>query len=293
MKTIIIGANGYIGTNLSFYLKNHGIENYNYDIHPEPVNDWMKYSKLDVTNKEEFNQIEKDVDCIYFLSGITGTLDSFERYENLFDVNLIGLTHLLDYLVKSGSKAKVVFPSTRLVYKGKDGFLLCEDDPFEAKTPYALSKIAAESMLEMYHNLYDIEYNIFRICVPYGNLLDSNFSYGTIGFLYNQAKTHQKINIFGDGLQKRTFTHVKNICEVFFEALGERVPNNQVFNIGGNQLSLLEAAKIVGVKFDATITHSDWPEKLKKIETGDTVFDDTKLMQYLPDFEYKDLGTFY
>ena len=42
-------------------------------------------------------------------------------------------------------------------------------------------------------------FTIFRICVPYGNLIDELYSYGTIGFFINRAMKGQNITIYGDG----------------------------------------------------------------------------------------------
>ena len=82
---------------------------------------------------------------------------------------------------KAKSTAKIVFPSTRLVYKGKDEPLL-ENDTKEFKTIYSINKYACEQYLKMYSDVFDIRYCIFRICVPYGSLLDGVSSYGTAEF---------------------------------------------------------------------------------------------------------------
>ena len=63
--TAIIGSNGYIGKNLSYLLNQKKITNFDYDISNTSENNWMKYSKLDVTSKEDFNKINKNVDVIF------------------------------------------------------------------------------------------------------------------------------------------------------------------------------------------------------------------------------------
>ena len=68
----------------------------------------------------------------------------------------IGLLNLLDHLKTLEHKPKIIFPSTRLVYKGKIGIDLTESSEKEFKTIYASSKYNGELYLNMYHNLYNI-----------------------------------------------------------------------------------------------------------------------------------------
>ena len=192
MKTIttaIIGSNGYIGRNLSYFLHKKNINNFDFDINDKSDNIWMKYSKLDVTSKEDFQQIDLEIDVIFFMAGITGTSDGFESYKKYYDINVLGLINLLDFIKDKQKKPKIIFPSTRLVFKGKKNKPLIEKAEKKAKTTYALTKLVCEETLKLYNDIFNINYDILRICVPYGNLVDSDFSYGTLGFFINKALT--------------------------------------------------------------------------------------------------------
>ncbi|MBK6876269.1 MAG: hypothetical protein IPG99_07415 [Ignavibacteria bacterium] len=50
-------------------------------------------------------------------------------------------------------------------------------------------------MIEAFSNMFEMDYTIFRICVPYGNKFGSSYSYGTIGFFY-QAESGKRCNQF-------------------------------------------------------------------------------------------------
>jgi UDP-glucose 4-epimerase len=52
---------------------------------------------------------------------------------------------------------------------------------------------------------------------------------------------------------------------------------NEVYNIAGETLSLLQAAESISAKYNVTIEHIPWPEQDLKLESGDTVFDATKI----------------
>src|SRR5690606_18112144 len=94
------------------------------------------------------------------------------------NVNEIGLLHLLNHLSRFARMPKIVFPSTRLVYKGVKGTPLAEEAEKEFKTVYASSKYNGEQYLRMHSNLFGLDYTVFRVCVPYANLTARALSYG-------------------------------------------------------------------------------------------------------------------
>jgi nucleoside-diphosphate-sugar epimerase len=84
--------------------------------------------------------------------------------------------------------------------------------------------------------------------------------------------------IFGDGVQRRTFTHIQDLTNAMILAGLDPKSDGGIFNIGGaDRLSLREAAEKIAKKFDAQVVTMDWPELDKKLETGDTVFDSSSL----------------
>jgi UDP-glucose 4-epimerase len=287
--SVIIGSNGYIGRNLSFLLQQRGIANFDYDIQSNTDYSWMNYSKLDVTCKEDFCQIGKDIDVIYFMAGLTGTVDGFKSYESYYNVNVIGLTNLLNYLKDNDLKAKVIFPSTRLVYKGAENTPLEETADKSPNTIYALTKLICEDTLDLYSRMFNVNYTVFRICVPYGNLIDLDYSYGTIGFFIDKAKNKKNITLYGDGSLKRTFTDVYDICTIFIDTALNPEIINSIYNIGGESFSLLDVAKKIAEKYAVSIDFVDWPEMALKIESGDTIFSSEKLNDSLGNYDYKSL----
>jgi UDP-glucose 4-epimerase len=154
---------------------------------------------------------------------------------------------------------------------------LKEDDPKESKTIYAVNKNACENILEVYRNSFDIAYTIYRICVPYGNNLGTDYSFGTIGNFLNQAKSKATINLYGDGSLRRTFTHVEDICEQIIKSCLNGKSANQVYNTIGEEYSLKEIALLIAKKYNAKLILSQWPDKDFRIESGHTVFNSDKI----------------
>lgn len=292
MKKIgVIGANGYIGKHIVSYLQRHYDVNVDsYDIVAEC--DLSNYHKVDLTDKESIKVLNLDVDYIFMFAGLTGTYNGFNEYQKFISINELGLLNLLDAIKNSEYRPKIIFPSTRLVYKGVDKFLK-EDDLKECKTIYAANKLACEGYLQAYHDSFDIPYTIFRICLPYGNLLSTDYSFGTVGFFIRQAKAGKDITLYGGGNIKRTFTHMEDLCYQIIEGSFHHESNGQTYNVGGETLSLHDAAEIIAAKYGTKVTEIPWPERDLRIESSHTYFDDTKIRSLLRNMNpYKKLSDF-
>jgi UDP-glucose 4-epimerase len=248
----------------------------NFDIHHEAVAGQKNYRPLDIRSMADLRKLNPDLDYIFLFAGHTGTSDGFGKYEEFISVNELGLLNLLAWMRESNCKAKIIFPSTRLVYKGNEK-LLSEEDDKQPKTIYAANKLAAEQLLWLYYNAFSIDYTVFRICVPYGNLFDDKFSYGTIGFFLKKAISGNNITLYGNGKIMRTFTHVEDICMIIIGAIMRNDTGANIYNIPGENLSLFDVARLIAQKYKVLIEFKDWPEMDWKLETGDTMFDASKL----------------
>lgn len=274
MKAIVFGANGYIGRHLVRVLRLSGWEITSTDKQHRAWNNDKNYIRADLSQPADLEKLDWVVDFVFFFSGLTGTSIGFEKYSEYIDINEKGLLAVLEKLKASASPPRIIFPSSRLVYKGRKGILLREDAKKSCLSIYAVNKLAAEYYLDLYLKLFSIPYTIFRICVPYGNLLGGAYSYGTVGFFLSYAEAGKSIPIYGDGGQKRTFSHIEDICNQIDAA--SRMPESagRIFNIaGGDRLSIRRAARIVANHFKVDLVFRPWPALDLASETGDTVFD--------------------
>lgn len=284
MKIAVLGANGYVGQHIVHYL----VEMQGHDVTGFDLQDHfigrhsIAYQRLDITDREQLAATSLDFDALYFFSALTGTEIAFDRYPAYINVNELGLLNVLDRIRHSEKKPKVIFPGTRLVYKGVEGALLHEDAEKEFKTLYASTKYNGELYLEMYRNVYGIDYNVFRVSVPYGNILDTNFSYGTLTFFIQQATQGKPITLYGDGSLTRTFTHIMDVCRQMILVSEMPGSGGKVFNVDGEAFSLREVAEVVAQKYGGSIECIDWPGNSLKLESGHTVFDCSRIREYLP-----------
>lgn len=285
-KIAIIGSKGFIGKHIEWYLRQVGETNiFKYDCVESSE---AFYTQIDLTSIESVSKIDLNVDYIYFFAGLTGTYVGFDNADTYIDVNEKGLINLLNHIRQSAYRPKIIFPSTRLVYKGCDK-PLNEDSKKETKTIYAVNKIACEGYLFAYYQSFNIPYTVFRICIPYGNLIDGNYSFGTIGFFLKMAQSGKNITLYGGGKMKRTFTHISDLCYQMITASKMPESTGETYNIGGETLSLREAAEIIARAYNCEVVASEWPKRDFLIESGHTYFDDSKIQTLLGGFEYKKL----
>lgn len=277
----ILGANGYIGRHLAYYLNQRGFCVFAYDIQAskyQNLPEEIRYEQFDIcTNYEHVNL---NVDYLFVFSGITGTKNGFEQYKTFIEVNEIGLLNILSKVKDLEKKPKIIFPSTRLAYKGIEQ-PLPEDAEKEAKTIYAANKLACERYLKMYANCFGITYTIYRICVPYGNQFDGEFSYGTVGAFLNRAKGGGTITLYGDGGIKRTLTHVLSVCQQIADSMILSSSDNNTLNISGETFSLKELAERIAAIYGTPVSFIPWNDLDWKIESGSTVFDGRKIEEMI------------
>jgi len=279
MKAIILGSNGYIGKHLAYYLNSQDWELRLYDVQNVSSIDAGSYQSLDVRVKEAVEAIDWNTDFIFYFAGLTGTANAYEQYENFLDINEKGFLHFLNAMRKSNSRARIIFPSTRLVYKGLKNTPLIEDAEKEFKTIYALNKWTCEQLLAQYATYFNLKYTVVRICIPYGTLFSDSYSYGTVGFFLSRVLKGEPISLYGNGSQQRTFTHVEDICAQILALTKSSEAVNNIFNIMGETYSLYALATIIAERYGAQVKLAEWPAMDLKLESGDTIFDGQKIKE--------------
>lgn len=277
MKIAVVGANSYIARNLTMVLgDSNRYELKLYDREAEHLDGRSDYRRVNMLDENSVSIVDLNCDIIYMFTGKTGSIEGFDNYKQFIEVNEIALLNLLGEYVRQSSHAKIIFPSTRLVYKGVTGKLK-EDAPKEYRSVYAVNKMACEEYLRLYQRVFGVRYCIFRICIPYGTLIPGASSYGTVGFMLGNARAGKDIKLYGHGEVRRTLTHIADLCRILeLGALSDKCLND-VFNVGGEDYSLAEMAKLIANQYGVDIVYEEWPELAYLTESGNTVFDSEKL----------------
>jgi len=280
-KVAILGANSFLARNLYKYLITSSdlmADNILlYDKDSSFIDGIAKYQEIDFFDMDSIKKIDFDVDIIYLFIGITGTVRGFAEYKKFVNINEIILLNILTMYCEEKSKSKIVYPSTRLVYKGDTGIKVDEDSEKHFMSIYAITKFASESYLKLYSDMFGVKYCILRICTPYGTLLSDDGNYGTFEFFTNQAKAGKNVTVYGDGSITKTYTHIEDICYVMLKCGLLDICTNDTYNIGGDDKSLQEIGKLIAEHYGVEVVNVEWPDMDNKIDAGSTNLDSSKL----------------
>jgi len=288
-KIAVLGANGYIGRHLSRHLAGLGMAVDAFDVQPDPAVAGVRYERCDICDGGFWDRFRpQEYSAVFFLAGLSGVERSFREAEAFLRVNIGGFAAMLRRLEGLGADApRVVFPSSRLVYEG--GCTVDESSLRRSRSVYAASKVACEELLSAYHDRFGVPYVVLRICVPFGDVSDSGYSYGTIGFFMANVRDGRPITVYGDGSCRKTYTSIDDVCDIAARCLDPSVPSG-VYNVGGHEYTLREVAEMICARTGATWVSVPFPEEARRVEMGSIAMDSSRLDAAIGKREYRRLS---
>jgi UDP-glucose 4-epimerase len=164
----------------------------------------------------------------YAAEGLSHFIKRF-NYNN----NLIGSINLINASVNFGVK-RFVFTSSIAVYGAGQSPMNEEMVPLPEDS-YGIAKLAVESELKISHEMFGLDYVIFRPHNVYGERQNIGDRYrNVVGIFMNQLMKGQPMSIFGDGEQQRAFTHIDDVAPIIAGSVKNEAARNQIFNIGAD-----------------------------------------------------------
>lgn len=176
----------------------------------------------------------------YAAEGLSHFIKRF-NYNN----NLIGSINLINASVNHGVKC-FVFTSSIAVY-GTNQLPMTEDLIPQPEDPYGVAKLAVEHDLRVSHEMFGLDYIIFRPHNVYGERQNIGDRYrNVIGIFMNQIMQNQPLTIFGDGSQTRAFSYISDVAPILAQSPYHPQALNQVFNVGADTpVSVRRLAEVV------------------------------------------------
>jgi nucleoside-diphosphate-sugar epimerase len=107
-------------------------------------------------------------DIVFHLAGKSGCAAGNNSPLEDLDVSVIGVLTLLEACRRRSPSAKVVFPSSRLVFSPDVPSPVIETAETVPLSIYGIHKLAAERYMLLYQRLYGVRSTILRITNPYG-----------------------------------------------------------------------------------------------------------------------------
>ena len=223
-KVLITGGLGFVGSNLAIKLAELGAQVTIIDnmfpglggnlFNVNEILDKIKMNFSDIRDENSMRYLVKDQEIIFHLAGQVNHVDSIRNPLNDLDINCRGTLILLEACHMYNKDARIVFTGTRGQYGPSVKLPVSEEHPMQPKGIYAITNMAAERMILVYHNVHGIKGVCLRITNTYGprHQMKSD-EYGVLNWFIRKAIDGEEIHIFGDGRLLRDYVYVDDLVD--------------------------------------------------------------------------------
>ncbi len=260
-KTLILGAAGFIGTNLSRRLLEKGKRLLLFDrpgVSFAPFLQRAQEDKAAQILSGSFSSLAKEkteeeirvlrlseAETVYHLISTTCPSNSNRDVAGEMEENLIATIRFLDACAKAGVK-KVVFLSSGGTVYGREHTGICreEEEAFPI-TSYGVQKLAIEKILYLYREMYGLDYRIVRLSNPYGPWQRPNGVQGAVTTFTYRALTGTPIEVYGDGSVVRDYIYIDDAVRGILN-IAEGQGRSRLYNLGcGEGNTLLDVIEAI------------------------------------------------
>jgi UDP-glucose 4-epimerase len=252
MKVLVTGGAGFIGSHLvdALVAAGHRVRVFDdlstgrkENVHPD--------AELVVGSLAEPAAVAAAVDGteLVFHQGALGAVPRSVSDPLTTDrVNVHGTLAVLKGASDAGVR-RVVFASSSSVYGGAEIVPTPESAPLRPKSPYAVSKLAAEWYTRSFPSLFPLETVALRYFNVFGPRQRPDAAYAAVIPLFATALLRgEQPTVFGDGATTRDFTFVSDVVAANLAAAeAPGTVSGNVYNIApGSSSTLLELIAILG-----------------------------------------------
>jgi dTDP-glucose 4,6-dehydratase len=243
-EILVTGGAGFIGSHIVDRLLDEGFRVSVVD----DLSTGKKQNLVQHDGKQTFHFIEGDirdydlvkkvvsgVDAVFHEAALVSVTSSVENPLLANDINVTGTVNLLKACVDAHVK-RFVFASSCAVYGDSETLPNHENLMPMPLSPYAVSKLAAENYVKVFHDVYDLETVILRYFNVYGSRQVYGPYSGVISIFINRLLENKPPIIYGDGEQIRDFVNVHDVVEANMLALLKRKVVGEVFNISTGEI---------------------------------------------------------
>jgi UDP-glucose 4-epimerase len=245
MRFLITGAAGFLGSALANRLAAEGNDVVGLDDlstgDPKKLSEQVKFVLGDVNDRPKLWTLLQEVDCVYHMAARVSVSESVLYPREYNQVNVGGTVTLMEAMRDMGVH-RVVFASSGTVYGNQPVQPVNEKAVPNPRSPYAVSKLAAEYYIKTIGALWGIEAVCLRIFNAYGPGQHVPPVHTPVipGFL-NQARQNGTLVVYGDGNQTRDFVFLDDVIDAMVAAATAPDVNQSILNIGsGAETSISE-----------------------------------------------------
>jgi UDP-glucose 4-epimerase len=250
MNFLITGAAGFLGSSLANLLAREGHQVRGIDDlstgDPQALGPDVHFTRGDVSDRPKLWTLLQEVDVVYHLAARVSVPESVLYPRDYNNVNVGGTVALMEAMRDVGVR-RVVLASSGAVYGDLGAQTLTESITPNPRSPYAVSKLAAEYYVRTIGGLWGIETVSLRIFNAYGPGQHLPASHPPVVPHYlKQALRGGTLVAHGDGSQTRDYVYVDDVISALVAAATAPHINGLVINVGsGVETSVRDLIKSV------------------------------------------------
>lgn len=251
MRFLVTGGAGFIGSALANRLVALGHEVRVIDNltsgDPDRLDPRVLFTRGDVADIPKLWTLLQDVSCVYHLAARVSVPESIKYPRDYNHVNVGGTVSVMEAMRDAGVQ-RVVLASSGAVYGNQSEQPLHEDLIPNPDSPYAVSKLAAETYVRTIGALWGIEAVALRIFNAYGPGQQLPASHApVIPRFIRAAQTGASLVVFNDGKQTRDFVYIEDVVDALVAAATAPDVDRHVINVGsGRETSINELVAAIG-----------------------------------------------
>lgn len=239
MNVSILGAAGFIGTNLAIHLSK--LDNINLTLVDKSKELFAHINKLELKNIKimesdfsediDFDSLLLGQDIVYHLVSTTVPTTSNQYIPQELKANVVTSAKLFEACVRCGVGKVAFISSGGTVYGKESACPLNEDTATYPISSYGIQKVTIEKLLYLYHYMYNLDYRVIRLANPYGPYQRPNGMLGAVSTFTYKALRDEEIVVYGDGSVIRDFIYIDDAVKGIVNIVnGEN--KHRIFNLG-------------------------------------------------------------
>jgi UDP-glucose 4-epimerase len=256
MKTVITGGAGFIGSHLTEYLLAAGdqvtvLDNLSTgsldNLAVSADQPGFRFVEGTILDRRTVNGVISGADRVFHLAAAVGVHLIVDHPLESLRTNIHGTEAVLDACRDAG--ASLLLASTSEIYGKNTADALHEESDrvlgsaLKSRWTYAAAKGIDESFAHAYWRQYGLRVAIVRLFNTVGPRQTGRYGM-VVPNLVGQALRGEPLTVFGDGLQTRCFSYVKDVVPALVNIAEEPGAYGQAFNLGGmTEISILDLAR--------------------------------------------------
>jgi dTDP-glucose 4,6-dehydratase/UDP-glucose 4-epimerase len=236
MKILIIGCNGFIGSNALKYFQEKKYDVFGSDI---KIN-----SKENAPSKQSLSEVEKLFKSKHFdlcinASGSATVAFSLQNEQEDYILNYLNVEKILDAIKMYQPLCKFINLSSAAVYGNPTDLPISENASTNPISPYGKHKLLSEQLLKERAKKDRLPTLSCRVFSVYGNGLKKQLFWD----IYKKSQKSNQIELYGTGNESRDFIHIDDLMRAFEQIILHANFNGSAINIAsGNETTISSAA---------------------------------------------------